>query len=134
MKDKIKEIMDYYGLNQKEFADRINVSPQTISDVLKEKRNAGDKIIQGIIEAFDEINPLWLIKDIGDILLDNEKMQEMKTKRTFHDLHFKDIEELVLFCAKHEDVLMQHKIFSNIIDKNAAFRVLKLVKGYDDNN
>ncbi|TSE08324.1 helix-turn-helix transcriptional regulator [Aquimarina algiphila] len=131
MKEKIKEIMDYYGLNQKELALKVKVSSQTISDVLNDKRNAGDKIIQGIIEAFDEINPLWLIKDIGDMFLDAEKMKAINDKRTYENLHFANLEELALFCAQHEDALMRHKVFSNIIDKNAAFRVLKLVKGYD---
>ncbi len=131
MKEKIKDILDYYGLNQKEFAQKINVSAQTISDVLKGKRNAGDKIIQGILEAFDDINPLWLIRDMGDMLLDIEKMDELKRSRINKELHFNNLEELALFCSKHEDELMKIKVFSNIIEKNAAFHVLKIVKGYD---
>ena len=125
--------MDYYDLNQKEFAEKIHVVPQTISDVLKGKRNAGEKIIQGILNYFDEINPLWFLKDIGDMLLDNDKMTELNRKRTFQSLHFESLEELALFCANNEDELMKIKTFSNIIDKNAAYKVLKIVnvKGFD---
>ncbi len=131
MKEKIKEIMDYYGLNQKEFAEKINVSAQTISDVLKDKRNAGDKIMQGILEAFDEIDPLWLIRDIGDMLVDSEKMVEIKRKRINQKLNFNSLEELALFCVNHEDELMKVKSFSNMVEKNAAFHVVKIVKGYN---
>ena len=129
MKKKIKEIMDYYDLNQKEFAIKIKVVPQTISDILKDKRNAGDKITQGILEAFDEINPLWLLRDIGEMLLDEEKMAELNRKRIDKELHFKSLEELALFCSNNEEELMKIKTFSNIIDKNAAYQVLKMVKG-----
>lgn len=120
--------MDYYNLNQKEFADKINVSAQTISDILKDKRNAGDKITHGILEAFDEINPLWLIKGMGNILLDDAQMDELKKNKMKKDLHFKNLEELALFCANHEKELMELKVFSNIIEKNAAFQVLKIVR------
>ncbi len=130
MKEKIKEIMDYYGLNQKEFALKINVSPQTISDIIKDKRNAGDKITHGILETFDEINPLWLIRDIGEMFLDNEKMDQIKKKKIGKSLHFNNLEELALFCANHEDELMKIKVFSNIIEKNATAEVLKLVKNF----
>ncbi|TSE04267.1 helix-turn-helix domain-containing protein [Aquimarina algiphila] len=130
MKEKIKQIMDYYGLNQKEFAFKIKVSAQTISDIIKDKRNAGDKITHGILETFDEINPLWLLRDIGEMFLDNEKMKEVKRKRIDKELHFRDLEELALFCANHEDELMKIKVFSNIIEKNATAEVLKLVKNF----
>ncbi len=122
--------MDYYGLNQKEFAFKISVSAQTISDVLKDKRNAGDKITHGILETFDEINPLWLLRDIGDMFLDSEKMDQVKRKKINKNLHFQNLEELALFCANHEDELMKIKVFSNIIEKNAAAEVLKLVKSF----
>ncbi|WP_051336291.1 helix-turn-helix transcriptional regulator [Aquimarina latercula] len=129
MKKKIKEIMDYYGLNQKEFAEKIKVVPQTISDILKDKRNAGDKVTQGILEAFDEINPLWLLRDVGEMLLDGEKMAELNRKKIDKELHFESLEELALFCSNNEDELMRYKTFSNIIDKHAAYQVLKMVKG-----
>ncbi len=131
MKEKIKEIMDYYGLNQKEFANKINVVPQTISDILKDKRKAGDKVTQGILEAFEEINPLWIIKDIGGMLLDDDKLEELNKKKLVGELKFKNLEELALFCANHEDDLMKIKTFSNIVDKNAAYKVLKMVMDKD---
>ncbi len=127
MKDKIKEMMDYYGLNQKEFAEKIHVVPQTISDVLKGKRNAGEKIIQGVLTYFDEINPLWFLKDIGDMFLDSDKVNELNRKKAYQSLEFENLEELALFCANNEEELMKIKTFANIIDKNAAYKILKIV-------
>ncbi len=121
--------MDYYDFNQKEFAEKIKVVPQTVSDILKDKRNAGDKVTHGILEAFDEINPLWLLRDVGQMLLDDDKMAELNRKKIDRKLHFESLEELALFCSNHEDELMKIKTFSNIIDKNAAYKVLKMVKG-----
>ena len=119
--------MDYYDLNQKEFAEKIKVVPQTISDIMKAKRKAGEKVTKGILDNFEEINPLWLLRDIGEMLLDRDKMEELNRKKILNkELRFESLEQLALFCANNEDELMKIKTFSNIIDKNAAYQVLKM--------
>lgn len=126
MKEKIKEILAYYDLNQKEFAQRINVSAQTISDILNDKKKAGDKITTGVLDSFPEINPLWLIRNIGDMFLDEKIINELnKTEK--RDLSFKSMAELALFCVNNENELMTHKVFSNMVERNAAYKVVELV-------
>lgn len=58
---KIKEIMEYYRLNQTELSAKTGIPQTNISEMLRGKRGCGDINLAKIGKAFPEINPLWLI-------------------------------------------------------------------------
>lgn len=118
VKEKIKEILKFYDLRQNSFADRIGVTPQTVSDVLNDKKKAGDKIIIGILDNFQDINPLWLFRD-------GEEMHTTKSlNKSLSD--FTD-EEIALYVVNRESEFLNIPIFSNLIEKKAAMKAIEIL-------
>ncbi|NVK51522.1 MAG: helix-turn-helix transcriptional regulator [Flavobacteriaceae bacterium] len=68
-KDRTNRIIQIYNdsrLTQKEFAHRIGVSQQLVSAVINYKKKPNQTILFGIIDNMDEIDPIWLLKGIGN--------------------------------------------------------------------
>lgn len=53
--------------NQREFAKKIGVKPQTINNLINRKGAPSFKMIQQILSAFPQIDPNWLILGKGSI-------------------------------------------------------------------
>ncbi len=129
MRERIQKLMLHYKLKQGAFANKIGVSAQTISDILSGKKKAGEKVNKGIMEAFEgEVNPLWVLGKLDDAyMLFTERNDLKEFVKTTDALQFKTMEELAFFCARHEDELMQIKVFSNIVEKHAALMALHTI-------
>ena len=67
---RVKHVLIYSGLNQKDFADKIGVSYTTVNEVLNNKKGPGMNVIQGIAFAFVDISKEWLLTGKGSIKLD----------------------------------------------------------------
>ena len=68
MKDRIRKVVEYSGLNQNLFADKIAVAAATLSNILKGKTKPSLEIVQNIRSAFPEVNLLWLLDGTGSML------------------------------------------------------------------
>lgn len=66
MKDRILEIIKHEHLTNAEFANRLNVSPSTISSVLTGRNKASLDVISKIHQVF-HINLEWLLYGTGDM-------------------------------------------------------------------
>lgn len=82
MKDslRLQKIIDWSGLSQAAFAERVNpgVRPQWLYDIIKEKKTkAGNtirishRVADLIIQAFPEVNRQFILLGEGDMLKDN---------------------------------------------------------------
>lgn len=69
MQDRIRLIMEQAGLTQQQFADRINVSPASLSSIFTGRTNPTNKHVQAIHLAFPEININWLMFGEGEMRL-----------------------------------------------------------------
>lgn len=118
IKEKIKEILKFYDLKQNSFATKIGVTPQMVSDVLNDKKKAGDKIIIGIINNFTDINPLWLFREDESMILKESEKKEIT------DFSF---EEIALYVVNKESDFLQIPIFCNLIEKHAAIRAIEIL-------
>ena len=67
--DRIKRILNTCGLTQAEFADKIGVSQQSMSYIFTGKKKAGEKILLGILDNIEGINPLWLFTGKGEMVV-----------------------------------------------------------------
>ena len=65
MKDRILEIIKHEHLTNAEFANRLNVSPSTISSVLTGRNKASLDVISKIHQVF-HINLEWLLYGTGE--------------------------------------------------------------------
>lgn len=70
MKERILEIIKQENLTNAEFANRLNVSPSTISSVLTGRNNASLDVISKIHQVF-HINLEWLLYGKGDMRTDS---------------------------------------------------------------
>lgn len=77
---RIKEIIDYYQLEQQEFADKIGVTSSTISVTVREKKPAGAKVILNILTEFPEVSCEWLIRGKGKMLFRKKQLLAEKDK------------------------------------------------------
>lgn len=83
--DRVKRIFNISGLSQADFADKIGVSQQTMSDMFRGKKKAGEKLLLGILDNIEGINPLWLLTGTG----------EMELKKAPSNGAKKSIEEII---------------------------------------
>ena len=73
MQDRIRQIMDHYGLSQQNFASRLGVAPATISSIFTGRTNPTNKHVQAIHKAFPEIDTNWLMFGEGEMMTSLER-------------------------------------------------------------
>lgn len=78
---KIRQLMEYYGFNQREFAVFTGIPEVNVSKILRGERSCGGGVTSKILLAFDKINAKWFngesdemfkpgrIIDTGDITI-----------------------------------------------------------------
>ena len=68
MKERIRLIQEQLGLSQIEFANKLGISPASLSSILTGRTNPTSKHIMGIHQGFPEINVNWLMFGEGTML------------------------------------------------------------------
>ncbi len=76
MKERIKQIRDYYGLSQSAFAKRIGVSRSSVCQFEKGDYGLSNSTIINICREFN-INESWLRDGSGDMLIDKSAESEV---------------------------------------------------------
>lgn len=81
--DRIKLLITKYcDGNKSLFANKIGVTPSVIGNITGERNgNPSFEVLQKIINAFEEINPDWIINGVGPMLRVNN-VQEYIIKKT----------------------------------------------------
>lgn len=67
MRERIRKIMQMEGLSNKEFAERIGVIPQNLSQALSGNRSVPKTMPANICEVFPEIRKEWLLWGEGEM-------------------------------------------------------------------
>ena len=68
MKDRIREIIDWANLSQQDFANRLGISPASLSSIFTGRTNPTNNHVQAIHRVFPEINVNWLLFGEGGML------------------------------------------------------------------
>lgn len=77
IQDRICKLITINGLNQNSFSKAIGIQPQTLHHIVAGRRtNPSFEVIQKIIMAFPNINPVWLITGAGEVLLNRTEKKE----------------------------------------------------------
>lgn len=85
MQDRIRKIVEYSGLNQAMFAEKIAVAPATLSNILKYKSKPSLEQVLSIRAAFPEINFEWLLDGKGEMLSDSNTLPSQSTPSSSHE-------------------------------------------------
>ena len=73
MKDRIRCIMDYVQLSQQDFANKLNISPASLSSIFTGRTNPTNNHVMAIHRAFPNVNISWLMFGEGEMLSDVDK-------------------------------------------------------------
>ena len=81
---RLKKILEYYGLSASAFAEVVTVQRSSISHILSGRNKPSLDFISKVLNAFPEIDLLWLLSGTGDFtrnttppLAKTEKSQEL---------------------------------------------------------
>lgn len=73
MRERIRQVMDSMGLSQQEFAQKLGISPASLSNIFNGRSNPTNNHVQAIHRAFPNINTNWLMFGEGTMLNDDAK-------------------------------------------------------------
>jgi len=75
---KIEELLHYFRLEQKDFAEKCGFDNTSISNIKRDKYGISKKIADKILKAFPEVSETWLVTGKGSMLKnDTEQEKEL---------------------------------------------------------
>ncbi|MGB3465857.1 MAG: hypothetical protein WBA74_11325 [Cyclobacteriaceae bacterium] len=83
---RIEELIKHYGFSIREFEARIGVSTNLIQTALKRKASVKEDVLNKILQAFEEIDPVWLLTGNGQFkkLSNKNRVEKPATERIDH--------------------------------------------------
>lgn len=69
-KERIEQIIQVKHLSNVEFCNQTIMSPSTLSHILSERTKPTIAILRNIVEAFPDLNPMWILLGQGEMFLD----------------------------------------------------------------
>lgn len=86
--ERIKMVLNYYGLNSGEFASKLNIQKSSVSHLLSGRNKPSFVFLSKFVQVFPEINIKWLLTGESNMLensdysIDNQenKKQEIKSE------------------------------------------------------
>ena len=80
MNERLKQIIDYYGITPHAFSQRIGVNEGTVRKILSENTAIRSDNLEKISQSFTEIDLHWLITGKGSMFLsDRHKVEQTQT-------------------------------------------------------
>lgn len=71
MKERLRQMLEYFGINQTEFASRTGISKATLSHILSTGGRGGnlsDATVDKIVVAFPSLNKDWIVRGVGSMV------------------------------------------------------------------
>lgn len=78
MEERIRQVMEYMQMKQKAFAAKIGISEASLSGVFNGRTRANNRHVEGIHNAFPQINLNWLMFGTGEMLT-TQQMEQSPT-------------------------------------------------------
>ncbi len=85
MKERIKEYMDFIGINAGKLAEILDVQRSNISHILNGRNKPGAQFIERFLLRFPEVDARWLITGKGTMLGDNMEKAEEKPDKSLSE-------------------------------------------------
>lgn len=76
--ERILYLSRYFGLTQKDFADKIGISRQTVYNVIRSVYHPSFKMTTAVLKTFPSVNPRWLLHGEGEAILKEPMLEEDK--------------------------------------------------------
>lgn len=75
MKDRIRQLMEAQHMNQQTFATFTGIGTASLSSIFTGRTRPTLNHVDAILEKFPNVNPLWLLKGQGGMLLTSDSQQ-----------------------------------------------------------
>ena len=75
--EKIREIISYYKLSDRQFAIRIGVNQSVIGSMFQKSTEPSAKVIRLTLAAFPEVSAEWFLRDAGKMLISNKESERI---------------------------------------------------------
>lgn len=72
MKDRIRQLMEAQHMNQQTFATCTGISTASLSSIFTGRTRPTLNHVDAILEKFPNVNPLWLLKGTGGMMLSSD--------------------------------------------------------------
>lgn len=72
MKNRIRQLMEYTGMSQKDFSNKLGISPASLSSIFTGRTSPTNKHVKAIHTAFPNVNISWLLFGEGDMFTHEE--------------------------------------------------------------
>ncbi len=72
MKDRIRQLMEAQHMNQQTFASFTGIGTASLSSIFTGRTRPTLNHVDAILEKFPNVNPMWLIKGTGGMLLSSD--------------------------------------------------------------
>lgn len=109
--DRIKLFIEHKNISLRRFDESIGMSKGYMSRQIKTNASVGGDVLEKIIDAYPELNPIWLLQGKGDMLLANDLVNENGGIYKISDA----FASILLQYLDHPDV---KKKIRDIIDKS----------------
>ena len=121
--EKIKFIREIEKLNQKEFAEKLNVTQSTISKYEKNERTPDFYVLKNLFDIFN-VNPDWIFSDIEPAFLDiDDNNISIQNQELIKDIN------LILtpdeFNKKLNDIFFEHVIDQITNEDEQKFSIVR---------
>ena len=70
---KIRDIISFYNLSDRQFAIKIGVTQSVIGSMFQKGTEPSSKVIRNTLMSFPEISSDWFLRDEGDMLKSSNK-------------------------------------------------------------
>ena len=113
--ERLKTVMEYYGLNAASFAETISVNRSSISHLLSGRNKPSLDFVIKVIEKFDEVELYWLLNGKGqfpkkdersitstrqtssDPVVVKSEISEIRNVSSSNSSEDSDIEQIIIF-------------------------------------
>lgn len=121
--DRIIQVFQSTGLNQRQFAELIGVSQQLVSTIVTYSKKPNEKILFAIIDNLSNVDPLWLFTGVGEYSNDYVPQHMKPSPVVFHinNVVRKRFEEL------SGELLQRISNIENTIQQDRATNLLRRI-------
>lgn len=137
MIQRIKALATFEGLTIADFALKIGISPNTLSNYVQERRKLSLQVVEAILAAFPEVSAEWLIRGKGAMIISDQEPQKQPEVQNGDGIVVKNVgkatniggggvNEILEAFYKHnseqtkamrQEIENLHQIINNLINK-----------------
>ena len=77
--EKFKMVFEESGLNQTKFSEKIGITPGSLSGILNGRTKPTMALFRNLVQAFPNINPMWLFADDENMHVDGSSVAPSPT-------------------------------------------------------